>query len=340
MYSKNRYSARQYFAFITAVFVLTISATLIVSAISRNGNTQTADTAQTQAAPDKIDTVDTPDNVVNTPDTPNTSDTPDLPQTPTDPTEKISKTSGKNTSSAKEVEVSSTASVKESREAQTDTSSGTDVLKTKQPPIAVFLNVPFYSQTEEMPTGCELVSARMALEYLGVKISYDDILSHLNISYLQVDKKGRLYGKSPFEAFIGDPYESTGFGCYPTVIIDMVEDMSVEGLRAEDTSSLPLDFVAKTYLNLDIPVLVWVTIGMGDSYLTDTWYLTDENGKITEDEYTWRAAEHCMVLVGYDGDYYYFNDPLAGEGTVKCEKALVEERYNEIGCYSMILRND
>lgn len=211
---------------------------------------------------------------------------------------------------------------------------------TLQVPATVWLDVPFYTQTEEMPTGCELVSTRMVLEYFGVKTSYKEIISHLNLCYLQVDDEGRLYGKSPFEAFIGDPYDTTGFGCYPNVIIDMVDDMSTDGLRAEDTSGLPLDFLSETYLNLDIPVLVWVTIEMGESTLTDTWYITDDEGKITEEEYTWRASEHCMVLVGYDEDYYYFNDPLAVEKNVKYKKELVEERYNEVGCYSMILRND
>lgn len=204
----------------------------------------------------------------------------------------------------------------------------------------VSINVPFYSQNEEMPTGCELVSARMALAYYDVDVSYNDILRNLSRCELKVDKKGRLYGKSPYEAFIGNPKTDGGFGCYPQVIADMIDSMELENIRADDTSGLPLDFVAQTYIKQEFPVLVWVTIGMCDSYLTDEWYLTDEKGNITKEKYKWRAEEHCMVLVGYDDKYYYFNDPLSYGGVSKYSISLVEKRYNEVGCYSLVLRDD
>lgn len=212
--------------------------------------------------------------------------------------------------------------------------------RTNTTPKEAHLNVPHYSQTEEMPTGCELVSTRMVLKYYGFDVSYNDIIENLNCSYLKMDKNGKLYGDSPFNSFIGNPKENSGFGCYPPVIIDLIDSLSPEGLRTEDTSSIPLDFLAETYLNLDIPVLVWVTIDMGESYLTDTWYLTDEKNKITNEKYRWRAEEHCMVLVGYDEKYYYLNDPLSTNKTVKYKKSLVEKRYEEVGCYSLIIRSD
>ncbi|MDE7390021.1 MAG: C39 family peptidase [Lachnospiraceae bacterium] len=208
------------------------------------------------------------------------------------------------------------------------------------PPEKVQLKVPYYCQIYDMPTGCELVSARMALEYYGVKVSYDDILKHLNRSDLSVDKKGRLYGLSPNQAFIGSPKTNSGFGCYPQVIADMITSMELDGVRVDDTSSLRLDFVAETYLTLGFPVLVWATIGMGDAPETDSWYLVDQNGKITKEKYTWLANEHCLVMVGYDKNYYYFNDPLAGYATVKYSRELVEKRYKEIGSYSLVIRND
>lgn len=211
---------------------------------------------------------------------------------------------------------------------------------TNPTPKEVRLKVPHYLQTEEMPTGCELVSTRMVLKYYGVDVSYNEIIKNLNCSQLKMDKNGKLYGDSPFNSFIGNPRENSGFGCYPPVIIDLIDRLSPEGLRTEDTSSLPIDFLAETYLNLDIPVLVWVTIDMGESYLTDTWYLTDEKNKITNKKYRWRAEEHCMVLVGYDEKYYYLNDPLSANKTVKYKKSLVEKRYEEIGCYSLIIRSD
>lgn len=252
--------------------------------------------------------------------------------TSTSTSSKNESTTPKNTSSKKESNTSTSTSSEDDTQSQ---------VKTKTPPKEYQLKIKHYSQSEEMPTGCEIVSTRMVLDYYGMdKFSYGDIISHLTRCDLKVSKDGKLYGKSPFEAFIGNPKEISGFGCYPPVIIDMIEDFDFENLYAEDTSGLPLDFVAKTYVSQDIPVLVWVTIDMRESYLTDSWYLTDENGKITKDKYHWRAEEHCMVLVGYDEKYYYFSDPLSDKQTVKFEKELVEKRYKEIGKYSMIIRRE
>ncbi len=213
------------------------------------------------------------------------------------------------------------------------------VAKTKIPPKEYHIEVEHISQNNVMPTGCEIVSTKMVLDYYGMdRLSLGDVLSHLKCSDLKVSKDGKLYGLSPFQAFIGDPKKTSGFGCYPPVIMDMIEDFEFGNLYAEDTSSLPLDFIAETYVTQDIPVLVWATIGMGDSYLTDSWYLCDEKGKITKEKYTWRAEEHCIVLIGYDEKYYYFCDPLSLQDIVKYEKSLVEKRYKEIGSYSMIIR--
>lgn len=68
---------------------------------------------------------------------------------------------------------------------------------------------------------------------------------------------------------------------------------------------------------------------MGETYQTSTWYVTGTNRT-----YTWTANEHCLVLVGYDSKYYYFNDPLQPNnngGLVKWNKSLVATRYAELG---------
>lgn len=208
------------------------------------------------------------------------------------------------------------------------------------PSERILLDVPYYSQRSDMPTGCELVSAKMVLAYLGHTVSNQDIIDNLTRCDLGMDSYGRLYGKSPFDAFIGDPRYFTGFGCYPPVIENMVNNMGFSDITVCDTSYTSLDSLAETYLTQGFPIMTWVTIGLVDSYLGDSWYLTDENGNVTDEIYTWRAQEHCMVLVGYDENYYYFNDPLGTSGAMGYDRGLVERRYNEMGCYSLVLRND
>ena len=44
-----------------------------------------------------------------------------------------------------------------------------------------------------------------------------------------------------------------------------------------------------------------------------------------------------MLLVGYDEDSYYFNDPYNSNGTVKYHKNLVTKRWEELGKQSVVL---
>lgn len=204
-------------------------------------------------------------------------------------------------------------------------------------PSKVVLDVPFYSQRNVMPTGCELVSAKMVLAYYGHNVSNQDIMNNLVRADLTYDSWGRLCGRNPFEAFIGNPEWYSGFGCYPPVIENMIHSMGFSDITVNNTSSQSLDELARTYIPQGKPIMVWATIGLVDSYWGDSWYLIDSNGNVTNNLYTWRANEHCMVLIGYDENYYYFNDPLAGSGAAKYEKSLVQRRYEEMGRYSLVI---
>ena len=50
----------------------------------------------------------------------------------------------------------------------------------------------------------------------------------------------------------------------------------------------------------------------------------------------WLANEHCMLLVGYDKDYYYLHDPLASKYTAY-EKQIFEERFAQMGRCAVVI---
>ena len=45
-----------------------------------------------------------------------------------------------------------------------------------------------------------------------------------------------------------------------------------------------------------------------------------------------------MVLTGYDATYYYLNDPMTGQ-LEKYPKALVQRRYEELGCQAVVIED-
>lgn len=84
----------------------------------------------------------------------------------------------------------------------------------------VLLDVPYISQKDRYPTGCESVSAVMLLNYLGYGITVDSFIA----DYLEIEDfemiDGIRYGPHPEKVFCGDPYSEDGMGCYAPVIVN------------------------------------------------------------------------------------------------------------------------
>lgn len=197
---------------------------------------------------------------------------------------------------------------------------------------AKYINVPYISQKGVLPTGCEIVSATMLLRYYGNQTSiYDFVDKHLEIAEKQYIN-GIPYAPTPDEAFIGNPRKSNGYGCYPPVIERALKSILGGAYTPKVTTGTPIETLIKNYIDNDIPVLLWATINMLPSYSGDSWYT-----KSTGERFTWTAQEHCMVLVGYDNENYYFNDPYNSNGFIGYRKVLLEARFRELGMRSLVI---
>ena len=74
------------------------------------------------------------------------------------------------------------------------------------------IDAPFIGQMELYPTGCESTSAVMALQYYGVDISVDDFIdNYLDLGTAPYEYDGIFYGDSPWDCFLGSPYEGSGW---------------------------------------------------------------------------------------------------------------------------------
>ena len=195
------------------------------------------------------------------------------------------------------------------------------------------INVPLIAQKPEFPTGCESVSAVMALRYFGETIRVTDFINkHLSMSSKFYYKDGRRYGPSPYEYFIGNPMTTQSYGCMASVIEKALVSYLGSNERIYNVTSTDMKDLCINYIDNDLPVLVWVTIAMIDTSTSDSWYL--EDGTL----FQWPGNEHCMVLVGYDEKYYYFNDPYTGK-TVKQAHSLAELRYEQLGKQAIVITN-
>jgi uncharacterized protein YvpB len=206
-----------------------------------------------------------------------------------------------------------------------------EIYAPNQKEVLQMIDVPYLSQDSDFPTGCESVSAVMVLQYYGKNISPEDFIENYLIQEDFWEENGVRIGPSPWEAFVGSPYSSNSYGCYAPVIVDALRKACPTGFDVRNEMGSSLNKLVEIYIDTDIPVLIWATMDMKESYKSDQWQL--ENGET----FTWIAGEHCLVLVGYDEDAYYFNDPYQNHGVVGYDKKTVEKRYRELGRQAVVL---
>ncbi len=174
------------------------------------------------------------------------------------------------------------------------------------------IDVDFITQIGKYPTGCESVTAVMALHHINFNLSVKNFIDH----YLDMQP----YPFDPFETFGGDPCSDNGWGCYAPVIKKAL-DKALVGLPyyAEELSGVSLQKLCTDYIDKNIPVILWATMGMRASK-TITWTY---NGRRIE----WVQPEHCLLLVGYDEKHYIFNDPQKSGPRTYYTKEAVEKAY-------------
>lgn len=191
------------------------------------------------------------------------------------------------------------------------------------------LEVPALSQTD-WPTGCESVSAVMALNWAGADLTVEDfVYGFLPMDELWMDAAGQLCGPSPADTFIGDP-AGRGYGCFAPVLARTMSRAAPAGYRALDLTGSPLSELACAYLRHNIPVVIWATMEMRPVEAGTQWLLP--GGEV----FTWPSGEHCLLLVGETAEGYLLNDPRAGE-TVCYDKELVLRRYESLGSQAVAL---
>ena len=182
------------------------------------------------------------------------------------------------------------------------------------------LSVPYISQVNSYPTGCESVSTVMALNFMGNSITVDDFID----KYL--DKSPYIHNFDPNECFGGDPRSSSGMGCWSPAIMKALNKFLPEtSLYALNVSATSLEELCQTYIDDGIPVILWATQDMKNAYKVNY-----------EEGLEWIAPEHCLVMTGYDERCYIFNDPLKNQN-VHYLKADVNESYKALGMQSIVI---
>ena len=175
------------------------------------------------------------------------------------------------------------------------------------------------------PTGCEITSLTMLLNFLGFDATVADIDGHL--------LKGAIGATDPNVAFVGKPTDPDAYGCFANVIMETANKYLAtvdDTLKAEDVTGASLENLLNTYVANNNPVVIWVTQDLREIEEGPTW---DVEGK----SITWPKNEHCVLLTGYDKQKGTVTvaDPLKGETVYNMSD--FEARYEDMGKMAVVI---
>ena len=183
------------------------------------------------------------------------------------------------------------------------------------------VSAPYIDQTERWVNGCESISSVMLLQAMGIAIDPDTFIERDLPHAPYWDYDGKLYGPDPYEVYPGDPHDHTGYGCYAPCIVKALQS-ALDHEGAADAFEV-VDETGKTaaqlceYLDAGMPVVFWATL--------DFTPVPEER-------------DHWLLLVGYDDEHYWFNDPWHNHGVCAQPKALVEDCHAAQGMFAVTLK--
>jgi uncharacterized protein YvpB len=180
---------------------------------------------------------------------------------------------------------------------------------------SAMLNAPLIKQFPELRSGCEITTLAMMLQFYGIQKSKMELIPEMKYdkTAYQLDQEGKIVNwGNPNIGFVGDiTGRAKGFGIYHTALIHLLKKYIP---TAVDLTGQSFDVLERKIAE-GIPVEVWTTIDYIENVQWMEWDTSIGPIRAT-------FSEHAVLLVGYDKDHVYVNDPLSGKSNVKINKAL------------------
>ncbi len=176
------------------------------------------------------------------------------------------------------------------------------------------LDVPIINQNPELKFGCEVTSLAMVLHYANLdidKMTLADQLAKDNTKIIKSKNGDILKWGNPDLGFVGDMTgKEDGYAVFDKPLEELMSNYL--GDRTINLTGKDFDYLIKQ-IDKDKPVIIWTT---GDYNLPDRW----ESWKYGNKTIKTPLDLHVVVLVGYDKENVYINDPLTGEKSKKVDK--------------------
>ncbi|OPH47704.1 hypothetical protein BC351_10990 [Paenibacillus ferrarius] len=193
-----------------------------------------------------------------------------------------------------------------------------------QPKKSAMIDAPVFAQLPELPAGCEITSLTMLLNYVGIAKNKMELAAEMpkdeTPAVLNTDGSIASWG-NPNTGFVGDvTRKKRGFGIYHAGLFPLLKNYIPQAIDITGESFE----MYEQQIARDIPVIVWTTIDFNIPYKWVTWDTPLGPLKTT-------YAEHAVLLVGYDENNVYLNDPISGKKQVQVNKDQFIDSWTAMG---------
>lgn len=193
--------------------------------------------------------------------------------------------------------------------------------------LYMLLPVKHINQNPELPTGCEITSLTMVLNYLGFDIDKITLADNF------LDKLETPDG-SFYDFFIGDPKLPNGMGCFAPAITNAANKYlktTDSELKASNISGSTLQAFFDE-LSDGNPIIIWTS-----SNLSMPVKYTPINLN-TNSVFNWPNNEHCVVLIGYnlEKNIVYLADPL--KDIIECDLNVFSKSYEDYYKQAVVIK--
>lgn len=211
------------------------------------------------------------------------------------------------------------------------------ISKTPLPASAKVNNVPYINQHElGYPMGCEAASGTMLLNYYGYEVSMAQVVAAVPSGKGKYQVGDIWYAADPFEEFVGSPKNKSSDGAYGCFVKPLAEGISrFAGERVKNISECTVDDLFR-HIADGSPVVIWGASNGATLSNGVVWQCVDKEGNPTGKSFQEIKREHCMVLIGYDAQYVYLNDPSKGANIAQ-EKSLFISNWNKLYCQAIVI---
>ncbi|GIP32885.1 C39 family peptidase [Paenibacillus sp. J2TS4] len=202
--------------------------------------------------------------------------------------------------------------------------SGAEELGPLPHPSSAMLSAPAIKQYPELYSGCEVTSLTMLLQFAGFDKDKMELAEEMpkDPTPISYNADGSIaYWGNPNLGFVGEVTgKAKGFGIFHTALIEQLKSYIP---TAVDLTGGEFEEIER-HIASGIPVIAWTTITFR---IPDKWVVWDTPiGPIKT-----TFIEHAVLVVGYDENNVYVNDPYSGKAQVKVDKARFIETWELMG---------